>query len=928
MPPKPTRLPEVTEEDERMIREDSDHSSEESGEDLFDEDMARDYEPNERLDNYDESQLDNQNYDRIDPIAREEAEKAMRKRDRQRERRMFRRQGIGETGRGAQSSFSTVPKAYGIDLDSEGSSLPLSMGTSDIPSTGMSQPGSGADIDFNTLQSQSGPHFGEQEDGSEGNVKIGVAYGQEGFHHELTQDRFDLTTITDPREAFLKVEVKTEALRQLVEFLVTFNPEGHKPKDGNSYYADVIKQRTNENKSSIEVRYDHLYQFSNILALFLLEAPKHILAIFDDAATHVVMLRYKHYYLVASQINVRISNLVIEDPLATLRQKHLDSLIRTSGVVTRRSGVFTQAMNVKFTCLSCQTVIGPFNAIGDKIKIQHCEMCGSKGPFLINEEGTVYRRYQRITLQESPNTLEPGRLPRSKEVVLVNDLIDSCKPGEEIEVIGIYVNQYDAGMNRQNGFPVFSTRIEANRVALKQSEQTGAGSQLLTDEEEAAITELSKKPDIAERIFASVAPSVYGNEELKRAVCLAMVGGTPGDRAEHRIRGDINVLIVGDPATAKSQILKWVELTGSRVVRTTGRGASAVGLTAAVRKDPLTGEWTLEGGALVLANEGICLIDEFDKMTDKDRTSLYEAMEQQTISISKAGIVAVLKAECSVIAAANPIGSKFNPQKTFEQNLEMNSALLSRFDLQCIVRDKINKEVDERMADFVMKNHRRQHPDYIPTENDPFDRMPSSTNSYDIIPQHILKKYLQRAHIIQARLPTDFDEEMLKQLYPKIRTVSNQVSGTSTATPRDLNAILRISVAFAKLRLSPQVTMGDVNNAVKTFLHSFISTQTANARNRLRGEFSEYIRPFGSDNVALVHLLRQMEQEAIKVNKARSGTDVLVEIRMGDFSNRAREQNLSQDIDQFIRSKEFKESGFNSINENGVLKLVHRVILK
>ncbi|KAK2946594.1 putative DNA replication licensing factor MCM2 [Blattamonas nauphoetae] len=887
MPPKPTRLPEVTEEDERMIRDDSDHSSEESGEDLFDEDMARDYEPNERLDNYDESQLDNQNYDRIDPIAREQAEKAMRLRDRQRERRMFRR-------------------------------LWCRFG-------------------FRRFQSPT-----EQEDISEGNIKMGVAYGQEGFRHELTQDRFDLRTITDPREAFLKVEVKTEALRKLVEFLVTFNPEGHEPKDGNSYYVDVIKQRTNENKSSIEVRYDHLYQFSDALALFLLEAPKHILAIFDDAATHVVMLRYKNYELIASQINVRISNLVIEDPLATLRQKHLDSLIRTSGVVTRRSGVFTQAMNVKFTCLSCQTVIGPFNAIGEKIKIQHCEMCGSKGPFLINEEGTVYRRYQRITLQESPNTLEPGRLPRSKEVVLVNDLIDSCKPGEEIEVIGIYVNQYDAGINRQNGFPVFSTRIEANRVALKSKTPLGSEGQLSTDEEEAAINELSKKPDIAERIFASVAPSVYGNEELKRAVCLAMVGGTPqtiikaSEKANgstqktetHHIRRDINVLIVGDPATAKSQILKWVELTGSRVVRTTGRGASAVGLTAAVRKDPLTGEWTLEGGALVLANEGVCLIDEFDKMTDKDRTSLYEAMEQQTISISKAGIVAVLKAQCSVIAAANPIGSKFNPQKSFEQNIEMNSALLSRFDLQCVVRDKINKEVDERMADFVMKNHRRQHPDYIPTEDDPFNQMPSSTNSYDVIPQTLLKKFLQRAQSIEARLPPDLDSDMIVKLYPKLRIVTSQVSGTSTATPRDLGAILRLSVRSSVSRLSPQVTMGDVNNAVKTYLHSIISTQTANTRNRLREEFSEYIRPFGADHVALVHLLRQMEQEAIKVNKAKSGTDVLVEIQMGDFSNRAREQNLSEDIDQFIRSKEFKESGFTSIKENDGIKLVHRVILK
>ena len=223
----------------------------------------------------------------------------------------------------------------------------------------------------------------------------------------------------------------------------------------------------------------------------------------------------------------------------------------------------------------------------------------------------------------------------------------------------------------------------------------------------------------------SIAPSIFGHEDIKTALALAMFGGVfKNPQGKHRLRGDINILMLGDPGTAKSQFLKYVEKTSHRSVYTTGQGASAVGLTASVHKDPITREWTLEGGALVMADKGVCLIDEFDKMSDQDRyaclesqfdsTSIHEAMEQQSISISKAGIVTTLQARCAVIAAANPLFGKYNAQVPFAQNVELTEPILSRFDILCVVQDIADPIVDEHLARFVVGSHMRSHPSFVP----------------------------------------------------------------------------------------------------------------------------------------------------------------------------------------------------------------------
>ena len=269
-------------------------------------------------------------------------------------------------------------------------------------------------------------------------------------------------------------------------------------------------------------------------------------------------------------------------------------------------------------------------------------------------------------------------------------------------------------MNKEfrNSFPVFATVIDAISVQKRNS----GGNFGITDEEKRKIRELGLDPQIGERIVRSMAPSIYGHRHVKTAIALSLFGGCAkdgGGGGTHRVRGDINVLLLGDPGTAKSQILKYAEKIAPRSVYTTGKGASAVGLTAGVRRDPLTKEWTLEGGALVLADQGVCLIDEFDKMNEQDRTSIHEAMEQQTISVSKAGIVTSLQARCAVMAAANPIGGRYDSSYTLAENVELTDPILQRFDILCVLQDVVDPVIDEQLALFVVNSHMRSHPDNL-----------------------------------------------------------------------------------------------------------------------------------------------------------------------------------------------------------------------
>lgn len=391
----------------------------------------------------------------------------------------------------------------------------------------------------------------------------------------------------------------------------------------------------------------------------------------------------------------------------------------------------------------------------------------------------------------------------------------------------------------KNGFPVFATIIEANYISKREDQFAEFR---LTEDDQKRIRKLAEDPLIGARIIRSIAPSIYGHNDIKTAIALSLFGGQPKNvQGKHPIRGDINVLMLGDPGTAKSQFLKYVEKTAHRAVFATGQGASAVGLTASVRKDPVTREWTLEGGALVLADRGVCLIDEFDKMNDADRTSIHEAMEQQSISISKAGIVTTLQARCAIIAAANPTRGRYNPALPFSQNVNLTEPILSRFDVLCVVKDTVDPVGDERLARFVVGSHTRSHPANEGGGDDDAvvdaillaDDLQSSASPVEPLPQDLLKKYILYAKSRIRPELSRLDVDKISRLYADLRRESMQ-SGSIPITVRHIESIVRMSEAHAKMHLRDYVRADDIDLAIRVMLESFIQSQKYSVMNHLK----------------------------------------------------------------------------------------------
>uniref|UniRef100_A0A1B6ESV9 DNA replication licensing factor MCM2 n=2 Tax=Proconiini TaxID=565685 RepID=A0A1B6ESV9_9HEMI len=691
---------------------------------------------------------------------------------------------------------------------------------------------------------------------------------------------------------------RTEIANRFKNFL-----RNHVNSKGVYVYKDKIRRMCESNHSSFEVEFPVLASKENVLAYFLPEAPMEMLQIFDTVAKELVLTIYPSYERVTSEIHIRISDLPLIEELRTFRKIHLNQLVRTTGVVTATTGVLPQLSIVKYDCNKCGFVIGPFvQSQNSEVKPGSCPECQSTGPFMINMEQTLYRNYQKITLQESPGRIPAGRIPRSKDCIMLADLCDRCKPGDEIDVTGTYTNSYDGSLNTENGFPVFATVILANHLIVKDCKQIVES---LTDEDISTIMKLSKDHRIGERIINSIAPSIFGHSYIKRGLALALFGGeakNPGDK--HKVRGDINVLLCGDPGTAKSQFLKFIEKMAPRAVFTTGQGASAVGLTAYVKRSPSNREWTLEAGALVLADQGVCLIDEFDKMNDQDRTSIHEAMEQQSISISKAGIVTSLQARCSVIAAANPIGGRYDPGMTFAENVNLSEPIMSRFDILCVVRDEVDPMKDQLLAKFVVGSHIRHHPSC--TTNPP----PSQETPDDqTIPQDILKKYIVYAKQNVHPKLHQMDQDKVAKMYSQLRQES-LVTGSLPITVRHIESMIRMAEAHAKMHLRDYVQEDDVNMAIRMMLESFVETQKYSVMKTMKNTFQKYLS-FKKDTTELLYyILRQMTLDQIAYIRGIHGVDVnVIEIHEKDFLDKAKQINI-YDLRDFYESKIFESNHF------------------
>ncbi|CAF1593800.1 unnamed protein product [Adineta ricciae] len=704
-----------------------------------------------------------------------------------------------------------------------------------------------------------------------------------------------------------------EVIRHLKKFLRTFKITTATVGGTNKpLYREALRRLVQEQKQSIIIDFEHLMATDEVLAFFLLGAPEQTLKIFHEALTELCFELYPNHRAIEKELFVRVSNCLQNDNIRDLRVEHLNKLIGISGVVTTSTGVLPQLSIIKFNCQKCGFTLGPFTQNQEnEIKPGSCPECQSNGPFELNMEETLYRNFQRISIQESPGTVPPGRIPRSKEILLLGDLCDTCRPGDEIEVLGVYRNTYNISLNIQNNLPVFATIIEANYISTREDK---ISFETLTDEDIQEIQRLAKDPKIAQRIYASIAPSIYGHEMVKKSIAFAMFGGeskNPGGK--HQVRGDINVLLCGDPSTAKSQFLKYIEKTAHRAVFTTGRGASAVGLTAYVQRNAVTREWTLEAGALVLADRGVCLIDEFDKMSDQDRTSIHEAMEQQSISISKAGIVTTLQARCAVIAAANPVGGRYDPALTFMDNVDLSEPILTRFDILCTVRDIADPVQDELMARFVTESHMRHHPSASDSDAQQNHVVPNIFN-VDPIPQEIFKKYLIYAkRRIHPRM-TSVDQEKIAQLYAKLRRES-LVTGSVPVTVRQIESMVRIAEAHARMHLRDFVNDDDINVAIQIVLQSFIDAQKYGIMRTMKKVFQRYLTYKKDNNEFLLFLLKQLFQESLAFQRNRYGADrvasaaAAIKISEEDLKSRARQYSVL-DLKQFYESPLFRSHGF------------------
>ncbi|XP_041466825.1 zygotic DNA replication licensing factor mcm3-like [Lytechinus variegatus] len=532
----------------------------------------------------------------------------------------------------------------------------------------------------------------------------------------------------------------------------------------------------------------------------------------------------------------------------TLAASYLGNLVCVEGIVTKCSLVRPKVVrSVHYCPATRKTMERKYTDLTSLDAFPSSSVYPTKddqGNPLETEFGlSMYKDHQTITIQEMPEKAPAGQLPRSVDIIVDNDLVDVCKPGDRVQIIGTFRCLPNKQGSYTNG--TFRTIIIANHVQLLSKETVPN----FTAEDIAKIRKFSqdKKEDVFELLAKSLAPSIHGHEYIKKAVLCMLLGGMEKVLENGtRLRGDINVLLIGDPSTAKSQMLRYVLHTAPRAIPTTGRGSSGVGLTAAVTTDQETGERRLEAGAMVLADRGVVCIDEFDKMSDQDRTAIHEVMEQGRVTIAKAGIHAKLNARCSVLAAANPVYGRYDQYKTPMENIGLQDSLLSRFDVIFIVLDQMDPEHDRKISDHVLRMHRyrqsgEQDGDAMPlgssveflATNDPdaieeekqetkvFDKhdklLHGARKKQKYVSMEFMRKYIHIAKGMQPQLTREA-ADCIADEYSKLRSqdaTANNIAKTAPVTARSLETLIRLSTAHAKARMSKTVDLQDAEAAIQ-----------------------------------------------------------------------------------------------------------------
>jgi replicative DNA helicase Mcm len=567
------------------------------------------------------------------------------------------------------------------------------------------------------------------------------------------------------------------------------------------FYQTQIFEASTKGKSSIQLDFSEVARFSPELAEDLLEQPEDAIKSCEIALSQFETIE-KSKKLAIRFFNLPAAQLML---IRNIRSEHLGKFLKIEGVVRQKGDVRPQITSAKFECPSCGNIITVIQTGQIFREPMRCS-CGRQGNFRLVSKELIDA--QGLVLEEIPEQLEGGEQPKRMKVLLKDDLVSpitekKTNPGSKIDIVG-WVKEIPKVLNSGKKSLDYDLVVDANNIFSKESSFYEMS---ITKEQENEIVNLSKDPKIYEKLIASVAPSIFGFEEIKEALLLQLCGGVQKVRKDGIIsRGDIHVLLVGDPGSGKSQMLKRISIVAPRGRYISGKGISGAGLTAAVVKDEFLGGYSLEAGALVLANKGICCIDELDKMTNEDRSAMHEALEQQTVSISKANIQATLIAQTTVLAAANPKLGRFDLYETMlVKQIDLPPTLINRFDLIFPIKDIPDRKKDEKMAKHILGLH--QNPNMMMEE----------------IPTELFRKYI--AYVKQKFNPelTDSALDEIESYYVELRSTAitfEEAARTIPISPRQLEAIVRLAEASAKVRLSDKVTRKDARRAIELLNYS------------------------------------------------------------------------------------------------------------
>lgn len=612
------------------------------------------------------------------------------------------------------------------------------------------------------------------------------------------------------------------------------------PEDHELYYVNQLNNIIELGLTNLNLDAKNLLSYPSTRKLYyqLINYPQEIIPIMDhtikdcliqiinDANATTSPAQSKLDEIETNVYTIRPYNVnLVEKGIRELNPNDIDKLVSVKGLTLRSTSIIPDMKVAFFRCNACGHTVGveiDRGVISEPTKCPR-EVCGQTNSMVLIHNRSSFSDKQVIKLQETPDLVPDGETPHSINLCVYDELVDSCRAGDRVEVCGIFRSTPVRANPRQRALKnlyktyldiVHVKKIDKRRLGgdvttleheLAEKDQEVEQVRKITAEEEAKIKEISERDDLYEILARSLAPSIYEMDDVKKGILLQLFGGTNKTFTKGgRYRGDINILLCGDPSTSKSQILQYVHKIAPRGVYTSGKGSSAVGLTAYITRDIDTKQLVLESGALVLSDGGVCCIDEFDKMSDATRSVLHEVMEQQTISIAKAGIITTLNARTSILASANPINSRYDPNLPVTGNIDLPPPLLSRFDLVYLILDKVDESIDRQLARHLTDMY--------------LEDAPETVNANSVLPVELLTLYIQYAKENFNPVMTEEGKNELVRSYVEMRKLGEDARSSEkriTATTRQLESMIRLSEAHAKMRLSERVELIDVKEAVR-----------------------------------------------------------------------------------------------------------------